>query len=110
MEFRRVLFRSDRADEPVGADHQFIAGAIRGGDANHARADVVTDRKRVEIILDVLGIIGRQPVDDGGAKGSARRLIVAEIGRASCRERVCQYVWISGVAVSLKKKTHKNTQ
>src|SRR6056297_3404681 len=28
----------------------------------------------------------------------------AEIGRASCRERVCQYVEISVVAVSLKKK------
>src|SRR3546814_11098026 len=28
-----------------------------------------------------------------------------QIGRASCRERVCQYVEISGVAVSLKKKT-----
>src|SRR3546814_11956694 len=27
-----------------------------------------------------------------------------EIGRASCRERVCQYVEISVVAVSLKKK------
>src|SRR3546814_18408998 len=27
-----------------------------------------------------------------------------EIGRASCRERVCAYVWISVVAVSLKKK------
>src|SRR3546814_19523771 len=26
-----------------------------------------------------------------------------EIGRAACRERVCQYVKISGVAVSLKK-------
>src|SRR3546814_11680511 len=29
-----------------------------------------------------------------------------EIGRASCRERVCQYVSISVVAVSLKKKEH----
>src|SRR3546814_21162476 len=28
-----------------------------------------------------------------------------QIGRASCRERVCQYVWISVVAVSLKKTT-----
>src|SRR3546814_12140413 len=30
-------------------------------------------------------------------------------GRASCRERVCQYVYISVVAVTLKKKikTHK---
>src|SRR3546814_14748430 len=32
-----------------------------------------------------------------------------EIGRASCRERVCQYVLISVVAVSLK-KTIKYTQ
>src|SRR3546814_20218236 len=30
-----------------------------------------------------------------------------EIGRASCRERVCQYVSISVVAVSLKKKLTK---
>src|SRR3546814_13677606 len=29
-----------------------------------------------------------------------------EIGRASCRERVCQYVSITVVAVSLKKKTN----
>src|SRR3546814_18954556 len=31
-----------------------------------------------------------------------------EIGRASCRERVCQYVEISVVAVSLKKKRKLN--
>src|SRR3546814_12649534 len=30
-----------------------------------------------------------------------------EIGRASCRERVCQYVEISVVAVSLKTKNNK---
>src|SRR3546814_14164456 len=30
-----------------------------------------------------------------------------QIGRASCRERVCQYVSISVVAVSLKKKNKK---
>src|SRR3546814_17797703 len=30
--------------------------------------------------------------------------IVEEIGRAACRERVCPYGWISGVAGSLKKK------
>src|SRR3546814_19188949 len=33
---------------------------------------------------------------------------LAEIGRASCRERVCQYVSISVVAVSLKKKKKPN--
>src|SRR3546814_7669146 len=32
-----------------------------------------------------------------------------EIGRASCRERVCQYVSISVVAGSLKKKNHEQT-
>src|SRR3546814_8993840 len=35
--------------------------------------------------------------DEGGA--------AVQIGRASCRERVCQYVSISVVAASLKKKT-----
>src|SRR3546814_14994085 len=36
----------------------------------------------------------------------ARRLSIAQlaIGRASCRERGCQYVSLSGVAGSLKKK------
>src|SRR3546814_16308706 len=33
-----------------------------------------------------------------------------QIGRASCRERVCQYVSISVVAVSLKKKTNITKQ
>src|SRR3546814_16958354 len=33
-----------------------------------------------------------------------------QIGRASCRERVCQYVEISVVAVSLKKKRTNNKQ
>src|SRR3546814_19250879 len=36
--------------------------------------------------------------------GLRRRDAVEQIGRASCRERVCQYVSISVVAVSLKKK------
>src|SRR3546814_17175838 len=38
----------------------------------------------------------------------AQHLVRHEIGRASCRERVCQYVYISVVAVSLKKKTKRN--
>src|SRR3546814_16890874 len=36
--------------------------------------------------------------------GSVRVAGQTPIGRASCRERVCQYVEISVVAVSLKKK------
>src|SRR3546814_15272098 len=30
--------------------------------------------------------------------------LIIQIGRASCRERVCQHVWISVVALALKKK------
>src|SRR3546814_15818141 len=46
---------------------------------------------------------------------SARALLLSrsgrtQIGRASCRERVCQYVWISVVAVSFKKKIKNYTK
>src|SRR3546814_15945296 len=42
--------------------------------------------------------------------GELRHFAVDEIGRASCRERVCQYVYISVVAVSLKKKKTSKQQ
>src|SRR3546814_15473805 len=47
---------------------------------------------------------------DGTGPGAAASVPPsgAEIGRASCRERVCPYLLISGVAVSLTKK-HKYT-
>src|SRR3546814_15727196 len=41
----------------------------------------------------------------GTQRAGEFRLFGDEIGRASCRDRVCQYVKISVVAVSLKKKT-----
>src|SRR3546814_11676455 len=45
----------------------------------------------------------------GTARDRASSAVVfggRELGRASCRERVCQYVSIPVVAVSLKKKPH----
>src|SRR3546814_18930910 len=36
-------------------------------------------------------------------------LLAAEIGRASYRDKVCQYVYISVVSVSLNKKTEKTS-
>src|SRR3546814_20989964 len=56
---------------------------------------------RVFIVV-VLGSAGAGLV---GARFGARVDRRREIGRASCRERVCQYVSISVVAVSIKKKT-----
>src|SRR3546814_18228929 len=72
LEFRRVLFRSDRFHRAAAA------GAVDQADERQA--------PRVRHRLDM-------------------HHLVAEIGRASCRERVCQYVSISVVAVSLKTNT-----
>src|SRR3546814_16646276 len=46
------------------------------------------------------------PLDVGNTRDRTRRGMphFAEIGRASCRERVCKYVEIPVVAVSLKNK------
>src|SRR3546814_11930461 len=50
----------------------------------------------------------REEIPGGLLPFFERRLCVGgesqKIGRASCRERVCQYVWISVCDVSLKKK------
>src|SRR3546814_11342317 len=48
--------------------------------------------------------LGVQGSGDITAFGRVDLLDAEEIGRASCRERVCQYVSISVVAVSLKNK------
>src|SRR3546814_16554750 len=45
----------------------------------------------------------RERYDDGGYSGGSLER-PGQIGRASCRDRVCQYVEISVVDVSLKKK------
>src|SRR3546814_16347155 len=39
-------------------------------------------------------------------QGQTVKVGIDKIGRASCRERVCQYVSISVVAVSLKQNIH----
>src|SRR3546814_16498143 len=54
------------------------------------------------------GEIGEQQAFDGADRHAA--LPPREHGRASCRERGCQYVWISVVAVSLKNKQNKKSK
>src|SRR3546814_19954346 len=59
------------------------------------------------VYVDAEDFVDVVPVDGGESVGNIPRAwAAAEIGRASCRERVCQYVYISVVAVSLKKKRH----
>src|SRR3546814_18090277 len=69
----------------------------RGGDGNARRTDAVAEARRF--------LTARRnsfPALDEAAEA----LAATEIGRASCRERVCEYVLISVVAVTLKKKTN----
>src|SRR3546814_11940322 len=49
--------------------------------------------------------VGERPIDDVAVAGAP----ADKIGRASCRERVCQYVTLSGVAGSFKNKTTQYT-
>src|SRR3546814_20459291 len=70
-----------------------------------------------DYIAEVMGLLRQQPaleeicvervkfLREAERRGDFDQ--VFEIGRASCRERVCQYVSISVVDVSLKKKKNK---
>src|SRR3546814_20320484 len=63
--------------------------------------------------LTVVGSHGGGVVYNALIGSTARQiidLVPGEIGRESCRERVCQYVSISVVPVSVKKKEKNKTQ
>src|SRR3546814_18827527 len=69
--------------------------------------EAANDPGAIAAYLAAIGLLesvrGRLALGDLRMGVADRRL--AAIGSASCRERVCQYVSISGVAVSLKTKT-----
>src|SRR3546814_17210803 len=54
--------------------------------------------------LDIAAMDGAKPPCRKRIRRGFEPAAVGEIGRASCRERGCQSVSISGVAVSLKKQ------
>src|SRR3546814_10961924 len=86
LEFRRVLFRSDPASHDRGAGATAAGQRLTGP----ALVDPQTRMRRVNDLQDT----------DIDAFRERRK-----IGRASRRERVCQYVELSVVAVSTTKKT-----
>src|SRR3546814_6556986 len=71
-------------------------------------ADVVT--LALEADIDAIAkASGKIPADwrqrlPNASSPYTSTIVFLEIGRASCRERVCQYVSYSGVAVSLQNK------
>src|SRR3546814_16170211 len=98
----RAQFADDRAED-TGSDRLGI------GVDEDGRVGIEADSRPVGAV-DVL----RGTDDDGlvdvallHAAARSRFLDGDEIGRASCRERVCPYVSISVVAVSFKKKNKK---
>src|SRR3546814_18274022 len=62
---------------------------------------ILSEAEDAESRFPILNI-SREMTTDGGGAGQWRG--APEIGRASCRERGCQYVSIAVVAVALKKK------
>src|SRR3546814_16203845 len=75
---------------------QALGGQVRDGERSQFAIFYKSYTKSVE-----------SPVRPGEALDEQSRVLrsSAEIGRAACRERVCQYVLISVVDVSLTKKT-----
>src|SRR3546814_18871369 len=72
--------------------------ALRGG-----ATTIAVDIEAIKTVADRLAA-GEEAWLDAASVGVPAVEAAHEIGRASCRERVGQYVYVSGVAVSLKKK------
>src|SRR3546814_19845233 len=101
---------SDWSSDVCSSDLIAHAGRLIGGRVRHKPAvmrDALHSQER----------LGNHPVPEAlhavEERARLRRMparAVAEIGSASCRERVCPYVYISVVGVTLKKNiTHKHT-
>src|SRR3546814_16398265 len=80
--------------------HEVLA---RAGDTPDDAPGIGTEGAEIAVVAVRIAEMGAAP----GAGGEVE--IVDAIGRESCRDRVCHYVSISVVAVSLKKQTHLAT-
>src|SRR3546814_14980555 len=87
-----IIFIREPNDGQVATEAQIARQVRQVGDLRvHHKRSCHLDAREVDTVTPVVDAI-------------AHPLVRLEIGRASCRERVCQYVYISLVAVSLKKK------
>src|SRR3546814_19238657 len=131
MECRRVLFRShlreswDRGLNAIEAEAQarhcrsfaaletaqmdLLLAAVERGDISDSAWDHIDARLfwKWRLLSDIVSAYYTHPsawsaLGFGGP--ASPRGYVRQIGRASCRERVCQSVSSSGVPVHLKKK------
>src|SRR3546814_18332297 len=103
---------SDWSSDVCSSDLQYLA-AVRDQELRGPIDDIVVMHylPGPEISFDILAVDGKMLKYAARTKlGTGRQHIVSrhplenQIGRASCRDRVCQYVSISVVAVHLQKK------
>src|SRR3546814_16170562 len=99
---------------PIGGLKEKLLAALRGGITtvlipSENEKDLVEIPENITTALEILPV---SHVDEVLARALLTPVVPIEwkIGRASCRERVCQYVSISGVAGSIKKKNKKKEE
>src|SRR3546814_14267870 len=100
---------SDVCSSDLPFERQSHAATVRLRDQ---QIDLVAD-VRSAVIIQIIGApheIGRRDIAQANKarqRFPPQQQNHREIGRASCRERVCQYVWSAVVAATLKNKTDK---
>src|SRR3546814_18790385 len=98
----RVIERAKERQKLPQRRKGYTQKAVVGGHKVYLRTGEYEDGAVGEIFIDMH--------KEGAAFRSLMNNFALEIGRASCRERVCQYVSISVVAVSLTTKKSQITE
>src|SRR3546814_21044319 len=93
----------DRVRRAIATLGAMLGRAVFGGIGDAAREERLAPAREILRFGQARQDRNRRTVEMGLCEIDAD-IGDAEIGRASCRERVCPYVSISVVAVSLKKK------
>src|SRR3546814_18154156 len=87
----------------IGRDDRRALELVRAIDVEQLRVAILhTDARIGDLGIDEY--IPHHVGQFAAAQRHQRLELICEIGRASCRERVCQYVSISGVGGTVKKK------
>src|SRR3546814_14480634 len=99
-----VLYDEDGRDV---AAKLFAAAMVNAGQVCLAAKRIYAPRALYDALCEELAKLAREAVVDDGLNQGAQ---IGQIGRASCRERVCPYVSTSVVAGSFKKNNHTDEE